>query len=307
MPRQAERHYGIIMFLTGGARSLMPGHAHRQHFKGLQLAEQVRPAGELHSATTQGQAQPIHELPFTYGRKNKLIQDTGQAAHDNLFAERFPHRIANTRSVNRNLLHAPGFEDIGDAGHLFPPGQAPLGKVREHVGARDAQQGTHDVPRPRPHRPEARGPGPAQQAEEQGLRLVVPGVGQDDGGGAFRLLDRPQEGPPLVARRVFEPGLVRPGAAPDVGASGADRDPEAPRELGAEGDVLLALGPEAVVEVRGHEAEAAASRQGRESIGQSHGIGPSRERHHEGLPGATQPEAHEGLLDDDVEGTWPHD
>jgi len=171
----------------------------------------------------------------------------------------------------RNQLVAHSIAQEGRVGvrGVFPPGEPALGKVREHVGARDPQEGTHDVPRPRPHRRQARGPGAAQQPQEQRLRLVVAGVGQDDGGGAFRASNRPQEHEPLAARRVFEPGLVRPRAAPDVGAAFVERDPEAPREVGAEDDVLAAVGPEAVVEVRGHDAESPASGQGRERIGES--------------------------------------
>jgi len=136
---------------------------------------------------------------------------------------------------------------------VLAPGESALGQVSEHVQPGHLEQRPHHVARAGPHGGEASGPGASQQAEQERLGLVVPGVGHGDGRGPFLVPHRAQELIALAPGRVFETALLHPGAPLHVPPAEADGYPEALGEVGAEGCVRGALGPQAVVEVRGHD------------------------------------------------------
>ena len=70
--------------------------------------------------------------------------------------------------------------------------------------------------------------------------------------------DRLEKGAALVARRLLDPAPVARGAGADVGAGGAEGDAERAAQPAAEGGVLARAGAQAVIEVRGDHAQAAA-------------------------------------------------
>ena len=190
---------------------------------------------------------------------------------------------------------------------VFAPGESTLRQVSQHVQPAHLEQRPHHVARAGAHGAQASGPGAPQQAQEERLGLVVLCVGHGDGHGPFLVHDRAQERVALAPGRVFEAALLHPGAARHVRPAETDGHPEVLREVGAERRVRGALGPQAVVEVRGHEPEPALAGQGGQGVRDGDGVRPSGKANHQGLPGSPQPQAGEGLVDHGGKRTAPHD
>ena len=163
-----------------------------------------------------------------------------------------PHAVARVGRIGVRLVLAPG--------------ETALREVREHLAARDREQRAQQVAAREPHAGETGRTAAAQQPQQQRLGLVVPGVRDGDRHGALVVLDPAQEGVALAARRLLEAALLGARALADAAAPGAQRHAERGAQLVAEGGVVGGAGPQAVVEVRGDELEAAAAAQRRERV-----------------------------------------
>src|SRR6185295_9412304 len=115
-----------------------------------------------------------------------------------------------------------------------------------------------------------------------------------------------QEGVALAARGLLEAALLVARALADARAPGAQRHPERRAELVAEGGILGGRWPQAVVEVRGDELDAAAAAQRRQRGEQRHGVGAPRDGDEQRLPARGTPRREQGAVDGRDEGRHPH-
>ncbi len=158
---------------------------------------------------------------------------------------------------------------------------AALGEEAAHVGAGRGKQRAQEPAARRAHGAEAAPSRAAQQAQQQGLHLVVLGVAGDD---AARADLTRQPGERLVARPPgprLEVGAGRHRhRAPDEGDAQAGRQCRHPLGFGRP------LRPtETVIDVGGRQAEAAPGRQLGERRQQRRRVGSSRDRDQEVLAG----------------------
>ena len=160
--------------------------------------------------------------------------------------------------VRDQLVADPVPEERGvGVGRILAPGQTVRGQVVEDVLPRDAQHRTQDPARAGAHGAEAGAARAPQQAQEDGLRLVVAGVREDDPRCAFTDANGLQEGVALEPRRLLDAAAVARRASPHVRAPDAHRDAERLAQAAAEGGIAGGVRPQAVVEMGGHQPEAA--------------------------------------------------
>ncbi len=190
---------------------------------------------------------------------------------------------------------------------VLPPREPSLAQVVQDLLSGHREQRAHDVARPRPHSGKAGRPRPSQEPEQQRLRLVVPGVRDRDDGSPLLRGHAAEEREALAAGGLLNPPLLPRGPAADVRPAGAQGHVERPAQLGAEGRVLRGARPQAVIEVGGHEAQAAPPAQRGERVGESHRVGPARQAHHDRRPGRNGPGGPEGPIDGRDEGRQPHE
>ncbi len=197
--------------------------------------------------------------------------------------ELVPHAVARVGRIGVRLVLAPG--------------ETALREVREHLAARDREQRAQQVAAREPHAGETGRTAAAQQPQQQRLGLVVPGVRDGDRHGALVVLDPAQEGVALAARRLLEAALLGARALADAAAPGAQRHAERGAQLVTEGGVVGGAGPQAVVEVRGDELEAAAAAERRERVQERHGVGAAGEGDEQRLAARGPPGREQGAVD----------
>ncbi len=127
---------------------------------------------------------------------------------------------------------------------------------REDLGARDAQQGSQDVTGPRAHRAEARWPPDPRRSRRSTVSAWSSSVWATAIATACSWrMTVAQEGVAFAPRGVLETRPRPEGVGLDVGSAEPERHAQARAELLAGGRVLRGPGPQAMVEMRGHQAE----------------------------------------------------
>ena len=110
----------------------------------------------------------------------------------------------------------------------------------------------------------------------------------------------------FLARGLFQAAPV--GAAPggDVRPRRPERDPQGGAEVTAERHIRGRIRPQAVVQMRGDDLEAAMPAESGENVEQRHGIGTAGQGGDHPLAGARMPEAPQGLGNAGLESSTPH-
>ncbi len=101
------------------------------------------------------------------------------------------------------VAHPVASEATVGVGGVFPEAQAPRTQVGEDLLPRHLEQGPEDVATSRLHASKPTGPTAAEEAEQECLGLVVPGVGHRDHAGTGLPTHAPQE---CITRAT--PGLL---------------------------------------------------------------------------------------------------
>lgn len=139
---------------------------------------------------------------------------------------------------------------------------------------------------------DALGPGSAKKLHEDGLGLVVEGVGGEDGVGVAGGDEGTEEGVADLASSLFEGFSILGGAGWDVGAVNVERDVELNAEVLNEGEVGVGFRDfaDAVVDVDSGEADAEGV--ARRGVGfveceeESDGVGSAGDGYAEAVAGA---------------------
>ncbi|OGB88620.1 MAG: hypothetical protein A3H39_16240 [candidate division NC10 bacterium RIFCSPLOWO2_02_FULL_66_22] len=182
-----------------------------------------------------------------------------------------------------------GVRGVRAKGHMLG------GRVGLHPGPRELEERPDDAIADRGDAAEAPGSRPPQKVQQDGLRMIVPGVGHGDTGGPHPLCNRVQA---AVAGRP-RPGLDRLPATPVRGVQAGHRGPQAqPGRLGHdEGRIPVGrLAAQAVVHVSHVQPEAEAGLEPRQHREEDHGIHPAGDGHHQALFGR-HPGVPEGARD----------
>ena len=160
--------------------------------------------------------------------------------------------VAGEGGVGVGVVVAPGLADGAEVGFDHVAADAEEGAEdapRGFAGERDGEEGGDAA--------EALGPGAAKELHEDGLGLVVHGVGGEDDVGLAALEEAMEDLVTEVARGVFEAFAGGGGAGGYVDAVGVEGEVEVGAEVSDEGLVGVGLGAaEAVVDVDGGEADA---------------------------------------------------
>jgi len=140
----------------------------------------------------------------------------------------------------------------------------------------------------RAHSSQPGGAGAPQEAHEEGLGLIVARVRHRDRGRPGFLAHAKEKRVALPARRLLEPAPLAAGAGGDIGRRRMERHLQPPAETAAEIRVLWGIRAQPVVEVGGHQPEAAAAGEGHEGVQQGDRVGPPGEAQDDAL---TRPES----------------
>ncbi len=138
---------------------------------------------------------------------------------------------------------------------ILPPGEAALGEIVQHFGARDAQKRPHEISREGAHRRQAGRASAAQQSQQNRLCLIVARVPDGDGAGHLPRAHRSQKPVALLASRGLDALTPQASAPAHIRVRGLEGHPEPRAKLRTEGRVLGRVGTQAMIEMARHDPE----------------------------------------------------
>jgi hypothetical protein len=169
------------------------------------------------------------------------------------------------------------------AGVLLPL-ETPIAKMGEHLLPRDLEEGAQQTTGPRAHSPEPGRPRSPQQSHEQGLGLIVAGVGHRDGRRAGLGADAAEEAVALPASSLLQPPSLAADPGEDIGPRGVEGNVEPRAQKATETRVLRGVRAEPVVQMGGDHSEPVPGGEGDEGVQEGHRVGSAGEAHNDPLP-----------------------
>ena len=170
---------------------------------------------------------------------------------------------------------------------VFPPPRADLFEVGENLGPRRLEQRPDDAdPFALPHGWNPRQPvqaAPAQQSEEDGLRLIVERVPRGDGRGSDLFRDARQESVPEAAPGILQGEPLARGEGPGIRRFGVMGQTERLAQRRDERRILRCAPPQPVVEVGDVERRAHFAAERNHGVDKGRRVGASGHGDHDRL------------------------
>ena len=224
----------------------------------------------------------------------RLVGQERRGAGDHRTGARVEARL----EVRQQLVpHAVAHVDGVGVRRVLPPLERARVQVSDHLVAGDGEERPEEPAPAGAHRREARRPRPAQEAQQERLGLVVASVRYRDRRGLLLAGDAPEKPVARASSGGLEPAVFPPGPPAHVRGARPERYVEVPAQRGAEGRVVDRGAAQAVVEVGGHEPEAAGPAQERERVEERDGVGAARKPDDERLAAGREVGRTQGAAD----------